>query len=69
MYVRNIDRGLRGVNTPLGTVYLAPGEGRDVDLVAAEEASARATGWFAFGEAGPEVPAKVRKRRKAVAVG
>lgn len=69
MYVRNIDPGLRGVNTPSGTVYLAPGEGRELELVAAEEASARATGWFLFGEAGMEVPARVRRRRKAVSTG
>lgn len=69
MYVRNIDRGLRGVNTLQGIVYLAPGEGRDVELVAVEEASARATGWFAFGGVERAAPAMVRKRRKAVVIG
>lgn len=63
MYIRNIEQGLRGVNTPQGTVYLAPGEGRDVELVAAEEAAARATGWFVFS-AERAASEKVRKRRK-----
>lgn len=64
MYVRNVERGLRGVNTTKGTVYLAPGEGREVELVAAEEAVARATGWFMFEVEGEEAAPKEPGRRK-----
>lgn len=53
--VRNTTAGFRGLNAVDGYVELAPGETREgVDIEAAELASAKRTGYFAFDGAADE---------------
>lgn len=48
--IKNVTSGPKGVNPTDGsTVYLAPGEARELDLSDGELASAKATEHFVFG--------------------
>lgn len=48
--IKNVTSGPKGVNTvDGGTVYLAPGEVRELDLSEGEVKSAKATEYFEFG--------------------
>lgn len=50
MDVRNITKGIRGLNTQAGYRDLAPGElATDIELSEAERKSAERTGYFEFG--------------------
>lgn len=49
MQVTNTQPGPRGLNTLAGNVLVDPGQTVDVELSAAELASARKSGWFEFG--------------------
>ena len=57
--VRNVTRGIRGLNTVSGYRDLDPGEYvESVELTAAEYASAERTRYFAFGTAAKKDPAE-----------
>lgn len=60
--VTNIAPGPRGLHTKDGPVMLAPGQTGDVDMVDAEIASAKGTGWFVFeGQSAKETDAAYDK--------
>lgn len=52
--VTNKAKGMRGLHGRQGSVFLEPGETRDVELEDGELASAKATGHFGFGKAGSQ---------------
>ena len=49
MQVKNTQQGPRGLNTVAGPVLVEAGQTVDVEISAAELASARKSGWFEFG--------------------
>ncbi|MBI5111856.1 MAG: hypothetical protein HZA68_07775 [Rhodovulum sp.] len=55
--ITNTQAGPRGVNAASGPIILHPGETAELDLSDAEQAVARRTGWFEFGEPEPAGPA------------